>query len=71
VTDVIKHVRVGNLLPVSDTSWEAANIKVEMAVVEIITTATMLAVSHISFFLYWNDILSFYEKLYPSFRTHH
>jgi hypothetical protein len=46
VTDVIKHVRV----PISDTSWEAANIKVEMAVVENITTAKKLAVSHISFF---------------------
>jgi hypothetical protein len=44
MTDVIKHVRVGNLLPISDTSWEAENIKVAMSVVENITTATLLAV---------------------------
>jgi hypothetical protein len=43
VTDVIKQVRVGNLLPICNTSWGAANIKAEMAVVEKITTAKMLA----------------------------
>jgi hypothetical protein len=44
MTDVIKNVRVGNLLPVSNTSWEAENIKVAMSVVENITTAIKLTV---------------------------
>ena len=44
MTDVIKNVRVANLLPVNNTSWEAENIKVATSVVENITTATLLAV---------------------------
>jgi len=44
MTDVIKNVRVGNQLPIGNTSWESENIKVAMSVVESITTAIMLAV---------------------------
>ena len=46
MTNVIKHIRVGGLLPVRYTPWDAENIKVKMTVAENTTTATLLAVTH-------------------------